>query len=435
MGDAPLDVPSVCLPQVLPPEPKDQSEARLWLEERRAKRKNSKIESITIDSSLYAPIGDSSRESILQLPVEVTSPVTSGTRKEGTGEDTDSHLRNWLQNRRSSKQATDTADAVLEQLGLYSPISSTDKKTDSNQDSPNIMTKSSEAFGIFKQKAPPNINNPTNSYMDTLRRTSLANPVVVPARASNDTINRTTANVTRPRSFYREYMESQKKKEELDIQQVKEKKEKEEALKVAEDAAKKQFDEAAIKVRQTSLGMSCGDDLEVIFEDENDSEEEEEFNTGAAIAAMKRMQELHNDQRNNTHKVSSMKVNGKRKSEARKNSEARNASLEIMMSMSGGSNDNSAKSVESRRNSKSKNVVNCFTPNEPNKRPSKPHISPARSKRTVMKRFNEGKEGLQKVLTEKELAAKEALEKRLAERNKHAADVAAKRRASEKGWK
>lgn len=402
------------------------SDMRKWLQDRRANRKSS-ADANNIDSSLITPMGRSNfTESLTESPSSIKcSP--SGDRPSRTGE-ANERMEKWLKHRQSIK----VHGGPLDILAAISPIRSTDDSQRHGppesfpKDNSNSLNSSALASASAEPHPPSNSPNSVNATRTALARMNILHSLCSPN--SHRSIDKSETNESnRPRSFYKEYVETQRKRD----------------LKGAEGM---QVEEASNQAEQPQEVNSDADRMAtpvgtielpaIVEDDEEDSDENDEFDTGAAASALLRMKELHQEEarrihNNNGQRLSKVNnkhsLSGKRGLSLRKNSEANNTPIEDMLM---GRYD---KKQSSRKNSEAHNEIESDVREGSRSIISKP--PPARSQRTVMKRFEDGKTDLKQKLSEKELVAKQQLQARLEKRNKIAAEIAAKRRESEKGWK
>lgn len=399
-----------------------ESEMRQWLAERRAKRRSSD-ETSPIDGNRLLPMGRDS------LPLDAVAPsvspiYASASPASDRSGDTNERMERWLKSRKSVRMDMTNLRGPLDILSrITSPIKSTDEKdSESTQESFVMKSENTDSSNGLLVPRPPTDEAPSASTTPT--RTSIAQFHLKSPSGGQDTnkdiTKDTVSAVERPRSFYREYVEHQKKREQ-------------------QTAAEKEPAEHETAARSPSQEVGdtmTSDFLNAIPEDEEeDSDEDEVYDTGAAVSALLRMQEMHEEMQskdNKTGRKNSKSVNktsgysAKRGSQLRKNSEARNPGAEEIVC------GDSRSGSESRKNSRAQNSIGIFGSR---KNSNKPAATPARSQRTVMKRFTDGKTELDQKLSEKELAAREQLQARLEKRNKQMAEAALKRRQSEKGWK
>ena len=359
------------------------------------------------------------------------------------------NMEAWLQNRRTQRAAGDAISPLVLPMGSPTLIAPLAEESHSYK---------APAGGVVQMPPPVRASKPSEYVDNVLSQISpITSPrdeiiedqirsVLIDPKAGLSSLNILSESAqdnsaNQPKSYYKEYFDQQKKRDEA----LKLQKQEEERLATVRRAE----DEAKAKALQA-----------ISEEDEEEDGSDDEFDTGAAASALLRMRELHQqaaqgrpqkqpvantgkrDSKLNpaTNKKASVSSASKRGSTSRKNSEASNMSdaLSLGADALGRKNSRAANAMPEfadRKNSKAINAMPEFAAIPPPGSKSSKGGPPARSKGTVLKRFGESNTELKAELSEKEKEAKAALQARLEARNKAMLETLNEAKKKEGGWK
>jgi hypothetical protein len=360
------------------------------------------------------------------------------------------NMEAWLKNRRTQRAAGDAISSLVMPIGsptLIAPLAEVTliqvapaggaSLAPPRVRASMIAKPSQHVDDVLSQISP--IASPRDGISIDQVRSALIDPVggLSNLHIEPETVQDNSGN--QPKSYYKEYFEQQKKRDEA----FKLQKQDEERL----AAARRAEDEAKAKALQAITEV-----------DEEEDGSDDEFDTGAAASALMRMRELHQqaalgrpqkqpvantgkrDSKLNpaTNKKASVSSASKRGSTSRKNSEAANTTDILGADLLTRKNSKAVNTVPEfagRKNSKAVNAIPEFTASPPPGSKSSKGGPPARSKGTVLKRFGESNTELKAELNEKEKEAKVALQARLEARNKAMLEALNEAKKKEGGWK